>query len=246
LDWDWFTGDCSTLDGCCGWACSFEDNWNRGKTRFSRKVEDGEDDPEFFPIPEPRIREVLRRLTKIGALVVAECHGSLAALIQEGDEVHHFDAHQDDQPYESTNYESFYQRVNCANWVTVIQKRHHADVTHVPVGARARGDGVWTCQKYVESLTKVYRDPNSPIPEIRDPGIRLAEKAECEILTMHPEYDLVFVCKSSPWTPPDADRLLHALVKGLAAKCPTGIRWYGHRAKELRREHARLVEAPRK
>ncbi len=78
----------------------------------------------------------------------------------------------------------------------------------------------------------------------RLPGIQFRYHQNHPPVQYQEHYDLEFVCKSSPWTPPEYDKLLHQFVDKLALRCPTGIRWYGHRGRELRREHARFrVEA---
>jgi len=210
LDWDWFTGDRGNGTGCCGWSCSYSDNRGRG-------AEDVAIDEDPYPNPSLKVVEILQDVQRVEALVVAECHGSLAALIQDGDEIHHLDAHPDGAGYDPKDGYPRESRVTCGNWVTVVRHRHKGvTVTHLPDRVNRRTDGVWCV----------------PFPIPGESG---------EILTLHPEYDLVFVCKSSPWTPKVLDIDLHRLIKYLAARCPTGIRWYGHRARELRKEHARLL-----
>lgn len=214
LDWDWFTGDRGDGDGCCGWSCSYSNN--RGRGTIDCEPPETESDEGIPIIPRSvslRTCAILQDVQRVGVLVVAECHGSLAALIQDGDEIHHLDAHHDGAEYDPNGDYPREGRVTCGNWVTVVRRWHKGvTVTHLPDETYRRPDGVW-CNG-VDNMG---------------------------ILSLHPEYDLVFVCKSSPWTPKSLDIDLHRLIKYLAARCPTGIRWYGHRARELRKEHARLL-----
>ena len=64
-------------------------------------------------------------------------------------------------------------------------------------------------------------------------------------------FDLVFLCRSSPWTPWEFDKLFNTLIAEIARKSATPVRWYGHRAKELQidfrymeREGRLLVSTP--
>ena len=70
----------------------------------------------------------------------------------------------------------------------------------------------------------------------RHPDVKVAYYFNHPPINYATHYDVVFICKSSPWTPPRYDGVLHKLIHDLSGRAGM-VKWYGHRGGELRREH---------
>jgi hypothetical protein len=190
IDWDFFfPGAESVAADCaaCSWAPKCKPQRDLSSAQRPR-VRDWELAP---PLGSPRER--LERLGLVelipGAeLVVTECHAEISQYLVHADVIN-LDAHSDHYGDVRDGLGRF-SRLNCGNWVTLGMGRRidYYQWVHQRRGLETRhycGLG--------------HRD------DLRAWGVP-------KPLSLPRRFDLVFVCRSAPWTPPEWDAEFDALV----------------------------------
>jgi hypothetical protein len=196
IDWDFFfpgaenvASDCSA----CSWALKCKRAPNELHPAQRPRIRDLEISPPIYS-PLERLEHLgLVELIRGSELIVQECHGEIFQHLDAA-AVINLDAHSDFYGDARDDLGRF-SRLNCGNWVTLGLGRRIIDYQ-------------WIHQRGTAAQTRHYRGRGHNPDDLRAWG-------DIKPLSLPRRFDLVFVCRSAPWTPPEWDAEFEALVEFL-------------------------------
>jgi hypothetical protein len=131
IDWDWVTGDCSSVEGhgCCGWCANPPRDEDHGLGESLAKGWEGRLD-------------ILHRIKPVdgyGHLWVVECHADILRIVDPSaiDRIIHLDSHMDDADWFG---------LSCGSWRTFLPKGIDSHLSTMEELAEARFRNVFVCK----------------------------------------------------------------------------------------------------
>lgn len=220
IDWDVFFEGSESLHNPCD-ACSWLGNLCTGSDRKGtssqvRPTTASLGSAGHTVTPENWLRRgdplptwfapVVRRLRGC-PVTVAECHGDIRELIEDGCTVINLDAH-DDFNLDCHLDELVYDNLNCANW------------------------GYWLSMCKMGNYAWVTRPA-----EEQDAVCMENSYGSRTIKWKRLKYDEIFICTSRPWTPSWFDRRFYPFLKSVCNHTGTQPNFIGPSAKTMRRRY---------